>query len=712
MSSESFARPAARNLTEVFAVHGADPEVLAFAMAKYSRSSLSMRESLAEISAQRAEQFLNTFYFQYGHRSIADLAHIAFAVERLSLMAAIVLVDEQRWDGQERSTRYQNFLKSGWYLPDFGQDSESEALYRQSVESLFSAYQATTAAVLNVLRSRIARPEVLKPEAYERTLKARAFDVARYLLPLATNTSLGQIVSARTLEGQIARLLSHPAAEVRDLGAKLREAATGPAWNVNARAAKAFVEKLAAFETQGSGTGDHGSRVAKPEDRESGEAALNDHEFLGRRDDSHSVETAESEGALNGPGQETRESGPRADEAANSDGALQVAEKLARAVARDFSPGITATESTGALQAAEKLARVVGRDFSPGITATESAVPLQAAEKLVTEGGGGFNPRISATESTRALAPDALISPISPPIPGFSAASLAPEASLAAEAADLLMREVRTAPTLVKYAQSNPYEMETRATLAQAAAEFLRDLPVADAPLVDLVERTESLEVELAATLLYSASHHPYRQIRDLVAGFPAAWIPEIVALGVRDRGKHDETLRAFHAGAALRFDILMDIGGFRDLHRHRRCTQIIQGFTAEHGYETPGSGDLPAGPKGDFDILAEAGVLDDYQSAIESAHRASAQIAASAAPEAAQSALYLLPLATRIRALFKMDLAEAQYICELRSAPAGHFSYRRVAWEMYRALERQHPALAKHIRVTDFTKPIDMLQR
>ena len=123
MSSESFAPPSARNQTDVFAVHGADPEVLAYAMAKYSRSALSMRESLTEISAQRAEQFLNTFYFQYGHRSIADLAHIAFAVERLSLLAAIVLVDEQRWDGQERSTRYQNFLKSGWYFPDFGADS-------------------------------------------------------------------------------------------------------------------------------------------------------------------------------------------------------------------------------------------------------------------------------------------------------------------------------------------------------------------------------------------------------------------------------------------------------------------------------------------------------------------------------------------------------------------------------------------------------------
>src|SRR5271157_4694680 len=147
MSSESFLPPGARNQTEVFAVHGADPEILAFAMAKYSRSSLSMRESLTEISAQRAEQFLNTFYFQYGHRSIADLAHIAFAVERLSLLAAIVLVDETRWDGQERSTRYQNFLKSGWYLPDFGEDTASGQLYAKTVENLFAAYERVTAAV-------------------------------------------------------------------------------------------------------------------------------------------------------------------------------------------------------------------------------------------------------------------------------------------------------------------------------------------------------------------------------------------------------------------------------------------------------------------------------------------------------------------------------------------------------------------------------------
>jgi hypothetical protein len=45
-------------------------------------------------------------------------------------------------------------------------------------------------------------------------------------------------------------------------------------------------------------------------------------------------------------------------------------------------------------------------------------------------------------------------------------------------------------------------------------------------------------------------------------------------------------------------------------------------------------------------------------------------------------------------------------------AAPAGHFSYRRVAWEVFLKLQRHYPSLARHIRVTDFTQPIDIFQR
>src|SRR5690242_7984307 len=121
---------------DVYAVYGVEPEVQAYAMAKYSRSALSMRESLKEISEQKAEKFLNTFYFQYGHRSIADLAHIAFAIEKLSLLAAIILEDEQRWDGQERSTRYQDFRHKNYFTPSFG-DPVTRDRYVSAIDFLF-----------------------------------------------------------------------------------------------------------------------------------------------------------------------------------------------------------------------------------------------------------------------------------------------------------------------------------------------------------------------------------------------------------------------------------------------------------------------------------------------------------------------------------------------------------------------------------------------
>src|SRR5436305_4926704 len=127
--------------TEVYAIFGAEPEVQAYAMAKYSRSALSMKESLKEITQQKAEKFLNTFYFQYGHRSIADLAHIALAIERLSILAAIEVADEQRWDGQERSTRYQDFKKSGYFTPSFGEDEPARSLYKNTIGNLFAEYE-------------------------------------------------------------------------------------------------------------------------------------------------------------------------------------------------------------------------------------------------------------------------------------------------------------------------------------------------------------------------------------------------------------------------------------------------------------------------------------------------------------------------------------------------------------------------------------------
>jgi thymidylate synthase ThyX len=513
------APPADSSAVEVFAVYGVEPEVQAYAMAKYSRSALSMKESLKEITAQKAEKFLNTFYFQYGHRSIADLAHIALAIERLSILAAIAVADEQRWDGQERSTRYQDFKKSGYCLPNFGGDEQARTIYRNTMDGLFEVYEALSHRMYQYLAEMTPRPDDMKQEAYERTVKARAFDISRYILPLGTNTSLGEIVNARTLESQVSRLLSHTHSEVRHLGELLKNAALSPAYNV---------------------------------------------------------------------GQES-------------------------------------------------------------------------LEQLVAE--------------IRAVSP-----------------------KLGERAAHELLREVRVAPTLVKYADPSPYEIETRRALQQAAVELMGRTQVAPSKLVDLLDE-EPMEVELATTLLYEHCHYPYRQVRQAVQAAGEKLRREIIDLGLEHRGRHDEMLRAYCAGQQFRFDILMDIGGFRDLHRHRRCVQIGQGFTTLHGYDAP--------PE-----LEAAGARHGYDAAMKHAAAAVDQLTRRPGDETAENAQYAIPLGYRKRTLFKMDFAEVVYISELRTGPAGHISYRSVAYAMYEAVARKYPALGKYFRVQDVREPVDLLNR
>jgi hypothetical protein len=234
--------------------------------------------------------------------------------------------------------------------------------------------------------------------------------------------------------------------------------------------------------------------------------------------------------------------------------------------------------------------------------------------------------------------------------------------------------------------------------LAQVAAELMGDLPIAAAPVVDLLDE-DALEVELAATLIYEHCHYPYRQIRMAVEAAGEAIRREIVDIGLRHRGRHDEMLRAFRAGQQFRFDILMDIGGFRDMHRHRRCIQIGQEFTTKHGYDTP--------PE-----LEEAAARESYDAVMRRTAEAVETLARCEGAEAEANSQYAIPLGFRKRTLFKMDFAEVVYISELRTGVAGHISYRNVAYGMYEAVAKKYPALAKYLRVTDVREPVDLLKR
>src|SRR5947207_14378553 len=83
----------------VIAVAPMPPEKSAYALARYSRSADSIRQSIEWVRTHNSQQFLESYYFQYGHQSIADLGHTVLCFEAISELAASVVKDEVQREG-------------------------------------------------------------------------------------------------------------------------------------------------------------------------------------------------------------------------------------------------------------------------------------------------------------------------------------------------------------------------------------------------------------------------------------------------------------------------------------------------------------------------------------------------------------------------------------------------------------------------------------
>ncbi|HUB77508.1 MAG TPA: FAD-dependent thymidylate synthase [Bryobacteraceae bacterium] len=211
------------------------PEKSAYALARYSRSPDSIRDSIEWVRTHDSQKFLESFYFQYGHASIADLGHTVVCFEGISELAATEIEEEPLWDGQAKSSRYQDFSRSGFVTPPELAPA-SAASFQQAGQALLAAYAEVQKLAFDCLAGRLPCPADMKPDAYRRNIAARAFDVARYLLFWAVPTNVGQVSSIRTLEKQIRRLKASEYGELRALGEELAQACAAEPdcrWDLN-----------------------------------------------------------------------------------------------------------------------------------------------------------------------------------------------------------------------------------------------------------------------------------------------------------------------------------------------------------------------------------------------------------------------------------------------------------------------------------------------
>src|SRR5690606_27677682 len=141
--------------------------------------------------------------------------------------------------------------------------------------------------------------------------------------------------------------------------------------------------------------------------------------------------------------------------------------------------------------------------------------------------------------------------------------------------------------------------------------------------------------------------------------------------VGDRENRRHKPG-RAFER-VDYRFDVLSDYGAFRDLQRHRLLTIEWQALTPNHGFTRP-------------DLIDEAGAGDLFDETMDR----SARLYDALRPTFPHQAAYAVSMAYRLRYVMQFNAREAIHMLELRSAPQGHPSYRRIALEMFRLIGEQ----------------------
>jgi thymidylate synthase ThyX len=224
---------------------------------------------------------------------------------------------------------------------------------------------------------------------------------------------------------------------------------------------------------------------------------------------------------------------------------------------------------------------------------------------------------------------------------------------------------------------------ETKAVMKAASAKHLTHFYSGGQPTVRLIDYDKEGELKVAASLLYEHSAMTFDEVQKALAKNPKL-IKEIIedALSPRKHRTHKPPRPFEHS--YYQFEVTCDIGAYRDLHRHRVLTQQRQPFTTDLGYSTPSD-------------IVEAGLAQRYQKVMDKAARLYQKIVTKL-PEQAQ---YVVPFGYVIRFTMRMNAREAYHLCELRSTVQGHPSYRLVAQEMAREIEKVHPTLGKNMMIT-----------
>lgn len=205
-------------------------------------------------------------------------------------------------------------------------------------------------------------------------------------------------------------------------------------------------------------------------------------------------------------------------------------------------------------------------------------------------------------------------------------------------------------------------------------------------PGIRLISYDSDAVLKVTSAMLFGYSNKGLTELMDYSQRLSEEEIARILDAGASAReNRRQKSPRALEH-ANFTFEIIADFGAYRDLHRHRLLSQERQLLSCDYGYFIP------------QEIIGTA-LEKEYCEALQKAKEVYDNIAAEL-PEEAQ---YVVPMAYNIRWYFHVNLRALQWMCELRSSPAGHPNYRYIAQEMAQEVCKVFPQFERFFKFVDY---------
>ena len=220
------------------------PEVVKGALfARYSRSAKSLRRLFldefvgdletsgdagvdATMGLRRAEALYDRVFFEYGDDSVAQLGGVHLACEQASNLLTKILEWGRLMAYLEQSTRYVAYdtRLGGRYRYHRDPQVLASSLgtrYVADIDRMFDTYAELVPVMGDWYRRRHPKDPGDSDFVHRQSIRAKAFDALRGILPAATLSNVGIYGTGQGYEALLLRMRAHPLPEARDYAAAM-----------------------------------------------------------------------------------------------------------------------------------------------------------------------------------------------------------------------------------------------------------------------------------------------------------------------------------------------------------------------------------------------------------------------------------------------------------------------------------------------------------